>query len=414
MPTAANWQSNLTVLRDRSFRHVLAAQSFSFMGDAMANVALAFALLELSGSATALGIVFTVKSIALLGCLLAGGVLADRYSRQSLLITMDAVRAVSQGAIAVLLLGGASSVWSISALSAVTGAATGLAQPAFPGLLTSIVEPAQLQRANALGSLGYSLGRLSGPILGGLLLARFGGGWALAVDAATFATSALLLRRVRLPAAAPCLRRSLVGDLREGWQAFSSRRWLWTFVAWLSYFNLLYGCWTILGPLAAARDLSGAPAWGFIISAQGAGGILGGILALRIDPDRPLSFAAAALAGFYLPLALFAIRMPVEVIAAGALLAEIGLMLSLTVWESTLQRHIEPGLLSRVSAYKRLGPSALQPIGLALWGPLAAVTGLDGALWLAFALQLLGALVVLTLRDVRHLPAHPPPARVSR
>jgi hypothetical protein len=99
--------------------------------------------------------------------------------------------------------------------------------------------------------------------------------------------------------------------------------------------------------------------------------------------------------------------MPVEVIAMGALLAEVGLMLSSTVWESVLQRHIEPGLLSRISAYRRLGPSVLQPIGLAVWGPLAAVLSLDGALWLAFALQLGGALVLLAVRQVRQLPAHP-------
>lgn len=395
------------LLADRSFCQLLAGQSVSFMGDAMANVALAFALIELGGSAAALGLVFTAKSLALLGCLLAGGVLADRYSRPRLLIAMDAVRVVSQGSIAALLLLGAPSVWSIAALSALTGAATGLSQPAYPGLLTAIVQPALLQPANALMSLGYSIGRLSGPIIGGLLAARFGSGWALVADAATFAVSGLLLSRLQLPAAATLQSRALLADVREGWHAFRSRRWLWVFVAWLSYFNLLYGCWTIVGPLAAARDLGGAGAWGLLISAQGAGGIVGGVLALRLDPRRPLTFAAAALAGFYLPLALFAMRMPVGLIAVGALLAEVGLMLSSTVWETTLQRHVQPELLSRVSAYRRLGPSALQPIGLALWGPLASVLGLDGALWLAFALQLLGALVVLGIADVRQLPAQP-------
>lgn len=410
VPTPSTGQSKLAVLGDGAFRRVLAAQSVSFMGDALANVALAFALIELGGSAGALGLVFSAKSLALLGCLLAGGVLADRYSRLGLLISMDAVRVMSQGGIAWLLLDGASSVWSIAALSALTGAATGLSQPAYPGLLTAMVQPALLQPANALVSLGYSLGRLSGPILGGLLAAHFGSGWALLADAGTFAVSGLLLWRLPLPAAPLPSRRSLLEDLREGWLAFRSRRWLWVFVAWLSYFNLLYGCWTILGPLAAARDLGGASAWGLIISAQGAGGIVGGILALRLAPRRPLLFAAAVLAGFYLPLALLAARMPVELVAAGALLAEIGLMLSSTVWETTLQRHVEPALLSRVSAYKRLGPSALQPVGLALWGPLATAVSLDGALWLAFALQLLGALAVLMVGAVRQLPAHPSPA----
>lgn len=132
----------------------------------MANVALAFALIGLGGSASLLGLVFSVKSLALVACLLVGGVLADRCSKRALVITLDIVRALSQGGIAALLLGGAPSVWGIAALSAVTGAATGLAQPAYPGLLTTLVQPALLQPANALGSLGYSLGRMSGPIMG--------------------------------------------------------------------------------------------------------------------------------------------------------------------------------------------------------------------------------------------------------
>jgi hypothetical protein len=82
-------------------------------------------------------------------------------------------------------------------------------------------------------------------------------------------------------------------------------------------------------------------------------------------------------------------------------------MLSLTVWESAFQRHVEPELLSRLTAYRRLGPAALQPIGLALWGPIAALLSLDNALWLAFGLQLLGVLAILSVPDVRQLPAYP-------
>jgi MFS family permease len=395
------------VLQERNYCYLLAGQSLSFLGDAMANVALAFAMIELGGSATALGMVFTARSVALVGCLLAGGVLADRFAQRTILVSMDCVRVASQGAIAALLLAGAPSVWSIAALSALTGAATGFAQPASPGFLTSLVRPELLQPANALGSLGYSLGRMSGPIIAGLLVARFGGGWALAADAATFAASATLLSRIRLPAAAIFHGRSLLADLHDGWQAFRSRKWLWTFVTWLSFWSLLYGCWTIVGPLVAARDLGGARAWGFIISAQGVGGILGGVIALHVDPRRPLLVAPAALAGFFLPLALFALTMPVEIIAAGALLAEIGLVLCSTTWDSAVQRHIEPALISRISAYRRLGPSVLQPIGLASWGPVAAAIGLDNALWLAFVLQIVGALALLAVRDVRHLPAYP-------
>jgi MFS family permease len=399
--------ADLRVLQGQNYRYLLAGQSVSFLGDAMANVALAFALIEIDGSAGALGIVFTAKSLALVGCLLLGGVVADRLRRQVVLVSMDLIRVVSQGAIAVHLIASAPSVWSIALLSAVTGAATGLSQPAAPGLLTAVVPPEQLLRANALGSLGYSLARMSGPVIAGLLVASWGAGWALAADAATFAVSALLVARVRAPAAAVVQSRSLLADLHDGWHAFRTRTWLWAFVAWLSFSSLLYGCWTIIGPLVAARDLGGAAAWGFIISAQGVGGILGGFIALRINPQRPLLFAAAALAPFFLPLALFAAGLPLGIIAMGALFAEVGLVLSSTVGDSAVQRHIEPALLSRITAYRRLGPATAQPIGLALWGPLAAIISLDGALWLAFVLQILGTVVLLSVAEVRHLTAQP-------
>jgi hypothetical protein len=91
----------------------------------------------------------------------------------------------------------------------------------------------------------------------------------------------------------------------------------------------------------------------------------------------------------------------------GALLAGAGVMAGNTVWESTLQRHVPHEQLSRVSAYDWFGSMALAPVGLAMWGPIAAVTGLSTALWIACAGQLATTVVLLCIPDVRHLPAFP-------
>jgi predicted MFS family arabinose efflux permease len=160
------------------------------------------------------------------------------------------------------------------------------------------------------------------------------------VDAATFAVSAALLSRIHVKDAAAPATKSYLADLRDGWDAFRSRRWLWAFVAWFSFTNLLYGCWLVVGPLVAERDLGGAGPWGLILASAGIGGVVGGLLALRVAPRRPLLFAALGLSILLVPLALLAAGLPAPLIAAGAIAAEIGLVVSI----------------------------AFLPLGLAIWG----------------------------------------------
>ena len=227
-----------------------------------------------------------------------------------------------------------------------------------------------------------------------------GAGWALAVDAATFAVSAALLSRMRIAdQPKPAVHKTFLADLKEGWDAFRSRTWMWTFVAWFSFGNLLYGCWAIVGPLVAERDLGGAGTWGLIIAASGAGGVVGGLLALRAKPRRPLFFAALGLSIFFVPLALLALGLPAPLIAAGAIVSEMTMVLSLSIWESTLQRHIPAETLARVSAYDWFGSLAFLPVGLALWGPIAAAIGYESALWLAFGLHVASIVPLLAVRE---------------
>ncbi|WP_187368850.1 MFS transporter [Baekduia soli] len=404
------WSGHLGVLRERPYRLLFAGQAVSLFGDAMVDVALAFAVIKLGASPAQLGLVFTARSIAMVAALLAGGVLADRLDRRAILVACDLVRLAAQGALAAALIAGHPAIWVLAALSAVTGAATGVFNPTSTGFLPSVVSAEGLQPANALRGLSASAGRMAGPVLSGVLVATVGAGWALAADAATFALSAAFLGRI--PAIArtgPAAATSYLADLREGWQAFRSRTWLWAFVAWASFSNMLFGCWTVVGPLTAERDLGGAAAWGAILGASGVGGLIGGVLALRLRPQRPLVFSVLAFAIFFLPLALLALGLPVVPVAAGALVGEIGLVLTITVWESTLQRHVAPAVLSRVSAYDWFGSLAFQPLGLALWGPVAATIGYHGALWVAFVGHLAGVAVILTVRDVRRLPPVPRP-----
>jgi hypothetical protein len=243
--------------------------------------------------------------------------------------------------------------------------------------------------------------------------AAAGAGWAVAVDAATFALSATFLVLLRLPKRLVARGDSFVADLRGGWVAFRSRRWVWTVVVYFAASNVLWAAWLALGPIVARDDLGGAAAWGTVLAAAGIGTLVGSLLATHVEPHRPLFFVAVTDALFALPLACLAATPSTLVIAAGTLLASAGMTVAASVWESTLQRRIPGESLSRVSAYDWFGSLVFSAVGLAVWGPIAGAIGVSTTLWLAFGLGLVGIVGLLSIPDVRRMSAAPRPGAAS-
>jgi predicted MFS family arabinose efflux permease len=398
---------NLHVLRRRDFRLLFFGQGISVLGDRMAWLALAFAVLEVGGSASEVGLVLACGTVTLVLSVLIGGVVADRTSRRAVMVGADLVRLASQGATAALLIGGGAEVWTLALFAGLTGAATGFFSPASTGLLPEVVPQDELQPANALRATAVSGGEIAGPLIGGVLVAAAGAGWAIAVDAATFAVSAAFLVRLRGAGRPERGEASFLADLREGWDAFRLRRWIWSFVAYFAVTNVLWGAWSALGPVVAERDLGGAAAWGTVLGAVGVGALAGSVLATQARPRRPLVFVALTESLFALPLAFLAAASPVPLLVFAAFLSGVGLMLGNSVWESTLQRHVPAASLSRVASYDWFGSLAFRPLGLALWGPLAAQIGIETSLWIAFGLFAAAMLVLLALPETRRLGAAP-------
>jgi Major Facilitator Superfamily len=393
------------VLRQRNFRALFGAQAVSVLGDRMVAIALAFAVLGLGGSASAVGLVLAARTFALVAALLAGGVVADRTSRRAVMVGADLSRVATQGVLAALLVGGSPPIWVVAALSALTGAATGFFNPASTGLLPAIVAPELLQQANGLRVTAMAAGEIVGPAVAGVLVAAAGPGWAIGIDAATFAGSAALLSGLRLPprAARPEAAASFLADLRAGWTEFRSRTWLWTLVSSAAIGNLVWGAWSALGPVVADRDLGGARPWGLVLGAMGVGALIGGLVAIRIDPRRPLVASALAAGLFAVPLAMLALRVPVLALAGAAVLAGVAMMLGNSLWESTVQRHVPAESLSRVSAYDWFGSLAFQPVGLAIWGPVSALIGITPALWIAAGGWAVVTIALVSVPDIRRL-----------
>lgn len=394
-------------LRERDFRLVFAAGLVSLVGDAVVAVALAFAILGLTGSATDVGIVLAVRTVAMLGGLLAGGVVADRVPRRDLMIGADAVRFVAQAAVGGLFVAGGAPLWAIVVLQVPLGVASGFFNPALSGLLPTVVSPADLQGANALRGIAVAIGGVVGPAIAAALIAVSGPGEALLVDALTYAASAVLLLRVRRDAGGRGPRTSFVAELRGGWGEVRARPWVWQVIGASTVGILLGATGTVLGPAVAEAHFGGASGWALIRGAGSVGGVLGGLLALRLRPARPLRAAAIGLVLFALPQLALAGPAPLLLVAASTVAASGGLMTFNALWETTLQQHVPPHAIGRVSSFDWLGSMALQPVGMALAGPVAAAVGTRTTLLGAGVLELAVLALLAASPAIRRLEARP-------
>lgn len=370
----------------------------------MAPVAIAFAVLDLTGSVTDLGIVLAVRSIATVALVLAGGVFADRVSPRVSMLRADLARVLAMGAMAALLIGDVAEIWQIALLYGVEGAATAFFNPASNALVPQIVPAARLQEANSLLNLSGSAGRVVGPALAGILLAVGTPGWAIAVDAATFAVSAAFLAGLRAPRPRPGATATFLGELREGWSEFSSRTWIWAVVLSAAVTNaVFFASFQVLGPAIAEDSLGGSSAWAAIAAAFGVGALVGGVLSLRLRPRRPLFLGEGLVAMLLVPTALLAVPAETVLIAAGALVAGGALSLTEVLYDTVTGQHIPPAAMSRVYAYDWFGSLALEPLAMALIGPIALGIGTPTTLWAAAALLAICPLCVLLVPSVRRL-----------
>ncbi len=408
----------LGVLRDANFRRFYAGRTASLIGDGVAPVALAFAVFDLTGSATDLGLVLAAHSLVIVALILVGGVAADRLSPRVAMLGADFTRAASTGLMAVLLLSGTAEIWQLALLYAVDGAAAAFFNPASDSIVPQVAPGPRLQEAAALVNLSRSVGQIGGPALAGLLLALGSPGAALAVDAASFLFSALCLIGVRAPRLGDREGEGFVESLRLGWNEFSSRTWLWVIVASAAFTNaIFFAAFQVLGPAVAKADLGGSSAWAVIATANGVGALGGGVLALSLRPRRPLLAGEISILLIAVPVALLALPAATAAIAIGSLLAGFATSFGSILYETTVAQQVPTAALSRVMAYDWFGSLALEPLGLALIGPLAAGLGGSETLWLCAGALLLCQGAVVATRDVRRVearPEGPPPLATSR
>jgi MFS family permease len=396
--------ARLAVLRLRDFRLLFASTTVSRVGNAFTSIALAFGILDATGSTQDIGIVLAFRTVAQVLLLLLGGAWGDRVSRRTLLAQSALVSAATQGGIAALFLTRTGALWSLSVLATVNGAAFAFSQPAATGVVPQLVPADLLSSANALISVMRNSATIAGSAAAGALVAVASPGWALAIDAVSYLASAVLVLRMS-PLPPSGLRSGIWSELRDGWDEFRARTWVWAIVVQFTIFNTAYlAALSVYAPVVAKADLGGPGAYGVMTSALGIGGVLGGLVMLRYRPSRPLVSATIGVLValvFYVSLAA---GIALWAVAVAAVVSGVGVEVFSVLWESALQHYIPAERLSRVAAYDSLGSFAFIPLGLIAAGPLAtAVGGLHPALWAMVGIMGLPTVLVLLVPDIWRL-----------
>lgn len=399
-------REQFAALRERNLLLLVSSGTVNSLGSGMAQVALAFAVLRI-GNASDLGFVLLAREIPIVVFLLAGGVWADRVSRKHLFVWGAILQGIAQTATAVLFLSHDAKIWIVALLQIAFGVSAAFIRPATTGLIPQAVSAANLQAANALVDLGNSTSRIAGPAIGGVIVAVANPGWALAVDAATFFVAAALRQQMRLAPSTPRTRQPMWHELREGWSEFTSRSWVWAMVAGFGFFQLsLFPSLLVLGPVVAKHHLGGAGPWGVILAFQSVGSVVGGLLAMKLRPRRPLVAALVVVLPVAAELALLGAAAPVWALSAVGALAFAGLTCSDILWMTTFQQRIPEHLMSRLSSFDWFGSVVFNPIGYAVVGPLAGAIGVATTLYAAACLNALVSLSVALFPAVRGMTNH--------
>ncbi|MFC4783532.1 MFS transporter [Nocardioides sp. MAHUQ-72] len=403
------------VLRDEpQYRLLFGSQVLSILGDRVTSIALPFAVLATGGGVADVALVSAAQFVPFVVLALPAGVWADRLDRKRILVASDLVRMACQLVAAALLLGGGASVTALVVLAAVYGGADAFFAPAFTGLLPSTVSPANLQPANALRGLSFSVANVVGPVVAGLLIAYAGGpGGALLFDASTFVVSVALLVPLRPRVVERAMHEEdpaattdhFWTSLREGWGEVRRRRWVVAFLAGMSvYHAVVLPSIFVIGPVLMDRELDGARSWAVVTACFGVGCVLGDLLFLRWRPRFALRVASLMLVGASCQAAFIGSGLGAWGIGALELLAGICVTGAFTLWETSLGEHVPERSLSRVSSYDYLSTAGVIPLGNLLAGLASAAYGLHATLVGMTVIGVGVSVAVASSRSVRTLP----------
>ncbi|WP_407988880.1 MFS transporter [Kitasatospora sp. CMC57] len=385
----------------RNFRYYFTARSAGLLGDAMLPVAVTAGLVGAHHGAGTVGFALAFLFGPFAGLVLFGGVLADRFTARRMMIGADLLNLTTRVLLAVLFFRGVDQLWQLYLLLALAGTAAAMFQPGAASTVPLVAR--DVQGANGVLRTSEAFAALLGPALAGAL-AAVATGWVMVIAALSFGISAICLFALRLGAVpAPPPGDSLWRNLVVGWREFRSRSWLWGVILIWLFFTVLG--WGPLLPVTSGVVIPryGDSAYFLLNCAFGAGTVVGGLLAVRFKPQRPLAAGAVAMLAFPLYPIGIVLGQPVWLLAAAQVVVGIGLTFWSVMWATSVQTQVPGEVLNRIHAYEVAGSVCMFPIGSALSGPAVEAFGATRVLQVGIVVSFLVVAALLLTRPVRTL-----------
>ena len=369
-----------TVFSSGPFCKLWAATTLSLFGDFFSYIAMAWLVLQLTGSSLALGTVLVVQALPRAVLMVVGGALADRISPRLTMLGSMGLRTVVVAPLAVLVLTGRVQMWQVYGIAAVFGIVDAFFLPARSSILPKVVADHELEPGNAVLNVTMSVSIILGPVLGGLIVAALGIGWAFAGDAACFAVGFLFV--AWMSAATRSAAGAALPDGGLGGQIAAGLRYAWADVGIRVTLIVVavidFGANGALGvglpTLAHGRFGAGATGFGILLGAWGVGATAGALGAGFVPPPKRFGWLIVLLC-VWLGLGMVAVGVMPSLVPAALLMAVTGVGTGVvnTYGVSWLQRRTDPAMQGRVMSLVMLASMGLLPVSYAASGAIADV-----------------------------------------
>ena len=402
---------DVPLAQNRDFRVLLTSQGISSLGDGVSFAALPLLVLALTGSGFAMGIVGALQTLPDLFLGMVAGAIADRSDRKRMMFLADLGRAGLTALIPISVALGGPTMAVILLVAAPTSILRSFFLAGYTASVPALVGRSQVGRANSYFEAIYSAGYIIGPAIAGVLAATIGPGPTLAIDALSFALSALGLLFVRRDLRAPVdrPRRRLLTEIREGIDFIVADPTLRTVI-------LFWGATSILlAPLVTAlavhvtRDL-GEPAsvLGLILASYGVGTVLGSLLtARRIGRGRVAEILLGGNLVIGVALLVVAVSVTIPLQIGAAFVAGIAQSMVLVTYITLRTAYSPDDLLGRIGSTARSISLGLQPVGLLVGGALIDLTSGSATIAIIGVAVATISLVFAPIAAMRHATVMP-------
>ena len=389
----------------KGFTSLAISRFISNVGNGISPIALAYGVLSLPGAdGKDLSIVMAARFVPLLGFMLFGGVLADRFQRNRLVGASDMIGSFLAAISAISLIAGFSSVWLLALMGGIFGILNAIWWPAMSGVLPEILPKEKLQEGNAIIGLTTNFGYIFGTLSGGVLVATVGAGWGLLADAISFFIAGAIVWALPIIGKAKDKSPGILHDLIVGWREFISRSWVIAMVFAFALINMAFeSMLSVLGPLNFSDPKTGPREWSYNLAGLSVGMLIGGIWILKTKIRKPLFLAMILIAISSIWDFALAFDLPLPFTILTSIFSGISLEIFMVTWSTSLQSHVPEESYSRVSSYDTLGSYGIAPLGIVVAGPLAMHFGVNNILLATGITTLVAATLSLLVRSVREL-----------